>query len=129
MARVLVVEDTEAVRKAVSAVLATLGGHEVIAAANGRTGLDLLAFHDIDVVVTDIWMPGKDGIAFLKEAKSLHPRLPVIVITGGGPDFPPIELSVSVVEAQGADAVLIKPFEDDALLEQVARLTAQPPHP
>lgn len=127
MARVLVVEDVEAVRKAISAVLTTLGGHEVITAPNGRTGLDLLSFHDIDVVISDIWMPGKDGIAFLKEAKALHPTLPVIVITGGGPDFPPIELSVTVVESHGADAVLIKPFEDETLLAHVARLAA--PHP
>lgn len=122
MATVLVIEDAEAVRKAIVSVLEIIGGHVVVSAADGHGGMELLRDHAVDVAVTDIWMPGEDGIAFLREAKALRPELPVIVVTGGGPDFPPIELSVSVVESRGADAVLIKPFEDDDLLEAVARL-------
>jgi CheY-like chemotaxis protein len=123
MARVLVVEDVEAVRNAIVAVLTRLGGHEVVSAGDGAAGLALLAAGPVDVVVTDIWMPGGDGIAFLQEAKTRHPGLPVIVVTGGGPKFPPIELSVSVVESHGADAVLIKPFEDDELLDAVRQFS------
>ncbi|MTJ81524.1 MAG: response regulator [Telmatospirillum sp.] len=124
MARILVVEDMEPVRKAIVAVLSTLGGHEVIAAADGKAGLEALESNPVDLAVTDIWMPGEDGIAFLRRAKEERPGLPVVIITGGGPSFPPIELSLSVVEAHGAAAVLIKPFEDEDLLATVARLTA-----
>ncbi len=124
MAKILVVEDAEPVRKAIVAVLTTLGGHDVVAAADGKSALDLLDQHEIDVVVTDIWMPGEDGIAFLRKAKTRRPGLPVIIVTGGGPNFPPIELSVSVVESHGADAVLIKPFEDDELLAAIAKATS-----
>lgn len=123
MATVLVIEDAEAVRKAIVSVLQVIGGHTVLSAADGQAGMELLRGQAVDVAVTDIWMPGEDGIAFLREAKTLRPDLPVIVVTGGGPDFPPIELSVSVVESHGADAVLIKPFEDEDLLEAVVRLT------
>lgn len=123
MAKILVVEDADAVRRAIVAVLATLGGHEVVAAADGNSGLALLDHQPMDLAITDIWMPGEDGIAFLRKAKAKCPGLPVIVVTGGGPAFPPIELSLSVVEAHGADAVLIKPFEDEDLLAAVLRLT------
>lgn len=126
MAKILVVEDAAPVRRAIVAVLTTLGGHEVTAAADGNAGMAVLESAPIDLAVTDIWMPGEDGIAFLRRAKALHPTLPVIVVTGGGPAFPPIELSLSVVEAHGADAVLIKPFEDADLLAAVERLTARP---
>ena len=122
MARVLVVEDVDAVRDAITSVLIMIGGHQVRAVANAVDGL--AAVDDVDLVVTDIWMPEEDGIAFLRKAKARRPDLPVIVVTGGGPDFPPIELSVSVVESHGADAVLIKPFEDDDLLAVVAALTS-----
>lgn len=123
MAKILVVEDADAVRRAIVAVLATLGGHEVLSAAEGRTALEILDSQPVDLAITDIWMPGEDGIAFLRKTKAGYPDLPVIVITGGGPAFPPIELSLSVVEAHGADAVLIKPFEDADLLAAVERLT------
>ncbi|MDR3436865.1 response regulator [Telmatospirillum sp.] len=126
MARILVVEDADAVRRAIVAVLTTLGRHDVIAAEDGKAGLAALKANRIDLAITDIWMPGEDGIAFLREAKTLRPGLPVIIVTGGGPSFPPIELSLSVVEAHGADAVLIKPFEDDDLLAAVKRLTTHP---
>ncbi|PKU24965.1 response regulator [Telmatospirillum siberiense] len=126
MAKILVVEDADAVRRAIVAVLATLGGHDVLSAADGGSALEILDQQEIDLAITDIWMPGEDGIAFLRKAKAKRPDLPVIVVTGGGPAFPPIELSLSVVEAHGADAVLIKPFEDADLLAAVARLTRHP---
>lgn len=122
MARILVVEDIDKMRKAIVLALEALGGHEVISATDGRAGLDLLERNDIDIAITDIWMPGQDGIAFLKEVKTKHPDVPVIIITGGGPNFPPMEMSLSVVKSHGADAVLIKPFENSELLETVERI-------
>ena len=123
MAKVLVIEDIEAVRNAMVAVLSTLGGHEVVSASDGKAGLDLLESCRVDLAVTDIWMPREDGIAFLRDVKQRYPSLPVIVVTGGGPHFPPMELTVAIVESHGADAVLIKPFEDEALLAAARGLT------
>lgn len=126
MAKILVVEDADAVRRAIVAVLVTLGGHDVLSASDGGGAMEILDQQDVDLAITDIWMPGEDGIAFLRKAKAKRPGLPVIIVTGGGPAFPPIELSLSVVEAHGADAVLIKPFEDADLLAAVERLTRHP---
>lgn len=126
MSKILVVEDMDKVRKAVVAVLEGPGGYEVVAARDGREGLELLGLHAFDVVVTDIWMPGEDGIAFLRQAKALHPALPVIVITGGGPNFPPMEMSLAVVKSHGADAVLIKPFENSELLNAIKAVRLRP---
>jgi CheY-like chemotaxis protein len=127
MARVLVIEDVEAVRTAIAGVLRTIGRHDVSTAGDVAQALALMADQPVDVVVTDIWMPGEDGIDFLRKARERHPDLPVIVVTGGGPKFPPIELTASVVEAHGADVVLIKPFEDEDLLAAVAQLALRAP--
>lgn len=126
MSKVLVVEDIDKVRKAVVAVLEGPGGHDVISARDGREGLCLLDQHAFDVAITDIWMPGEDGIAFLRQAKAKHPKLPVIVITGGGPNFPPMEMSLAVVKSHGADAVLIKPFENSELLAAIETVRSRP---
>ncbi|TAN58998.1 MAG: response regulator [Rhodospirillales bacterium] len=126
MSKILVVEDIDKVRKAVVAVLEGPGGHDVISARDGQEGLSLLDQHTFDVAITDIWMPGEDGIAFLRQAKAKHPELPVIVITGGGPNFPPMEMSLAVVKSHGADAVLIKPFENAELLAVIETVRACP---
>ena len=124
MAKILVVDDIKNVRDAVAAALEDLGGYDVMLASDGRTGLDLLDLHRFDVAIADIWMPGEDGIAFLRSAKAKYPDLPVIIITGGGPDFPPMEMSLSVVQSLGADAVLIKPFENSELLAAIRQVSA-----
>lgn len=123
MAKILVIEDVDAVRRAIVSVLRTLGGHDVITASDGQMGLEVLEKETVDLTVTDIWMPKEDGISFLQKAKERYPAMPVIVVTGGGPNFPPIELSASIMESHGADQVLIKPFDDEDLLAAVAKLT------
>ena len=123
MAKILVIEDVDAVRRAIVSVLQTLGGHDVITASDGQMGLEVLEKETVDLTVTDIWMPKEDGISFLQKAKERYPTMPVIVVTGGGPNFPPIELSASIMESHGADQVLIKPFDDEDLLAAVAKLT------
>ena len=123
MAKILVIEDVDAGRRAIVSVLQTLGGHDVITASDGQMGLEVLEKETVDLTVTDIWMPKEDGISFLQKAKERYPTMPVIVVTGGGPNFPPIELSASIMESHGADQVLIKPFDDEDLLAAVAKLT------
>jgi CheY-like chemotaxis protein len=124
MARILVIEDVPAVALSVRIVLEG-EGHVVMTAPDGIAGLAALAREDIDVVVTDIWMPGKGGTQVIEEGRRLAPRVRYLAITGGAPSgaISPMQLKV---EDFGADRVLFKPFQRAELLEAVGALAQQP---
>ncbi|MGH7673249.1 MAG: response regulator, partial [Gemmatimonadales bacterium] len=65
MARIIVIDDQEAVRRAVRRALGP-AGHHVLEASDGEMGLQLLADHGADLVITDIFMPGQDGIVTVR---------------------------------------------------------------
>ena len=121
MARILIVEDNELVRRAVHLIL-ELAEHEVLEASNGESGLALLASETVDAVLADLSMPGMGGLAFVGAAKAQVPGLPVIVMSGGGiaPDGGDL---LEAARNAGADLVLRKPFDDRALLDALASLT------
>lgn len=119
MKKILLVEDQPLVRKAVRGALEE-GGYAVVEAADGADGLTAARGDAFDLAVVDIWMPRVDGIEFLKEVRGVHPGLPVVIISGGGPTAP-LEVKAHLAQAHGAQEVLFKPFEDDELLETVAR--------
>lgn len=81
MARVLVAEDEESVRQFVVRAL-THGGHEVTAVANGLLALDRLAEAPYDLLLTDILMPGMDGIALALKVAKENPNMPILLMTG-----------------------------------------------
>jgi len=120
MACILVVEDIAVVRQSVRAVLEEVG-HQVEEAADGNEGLRMMRERRYDLVIADIWMPKLDGIALLKSMKAIASPPPVIIISGGGPKAS-LELSATLAETWGADAILYKPFEDQELLDATNRL-------
>lgn len=120
MACILVVEDIAVVRKSVRAVLED-AGHQVEEAGDGNEGLRMMQGRQYDLVIADIWMPKLDGIALLKSMKGIASPPPVIIISGGGPKAS-LELSATLAETWGADAILYKPFEDQELLDATNRL-------
>jgi len=85
-------------------------GEKVTPAHDGRMGLDLLQKEHIDVVILDIKMPGMDGIQVLKEIKTRHPLVEVILLTGHG-------TAETAVEGMrlGAFDYLMKPADFDEL--------------
>jgi two-component system, OmpR family, response regulator len=111
--RVLLVEDDDDNRELMTEVLQG-AGHEVLAAASGAAGLKTLAERSVDLVVTDLGMPGMGGLEVARAAKEIAPTVPVIVVTGytGRED---------VARARGheVDAVLVKPVDPDALTAAV----------
>ncbi len=122
--KVVLVEDDDALRGALAELLKR-AGHQVSSCPDGATGLK--AVDEADLLVTDLRMPGFDGLSLLREARLRRPSLQVIVMTGYG------SIS-SAVEAMrlGARAYLTKPFETDELLlhlrevETVQRLRQVP---
>src|SRR5512133_1606214 len=78
---VLLVEDDEDNRELMTEVLES-AGHRVVAVATGADALRALADHRLDIVVTDIGMPGVGGLDVARAAKKIDPPVPVIVVTG-----------------------------------------------
>jgi DNA-binding NtrC family response regulator len=112
--RVLVADDKESLRELLARVLAD--GYEVTVAEDGSRALALLRSESFDVVVSDIRMPGADGLEVLKAAHAVDPHLEVILMTG----FATIKNAVDAIRA-GAFDYLPKPFEHEDALMKVGR--------
>jgi len=83
MGRILVVDDEEGIRSFVAEALAT-DGHAVTQAADGREALRRLAEHGFDLVLTDLKMPGIDGMEVVRRVRAEQPEVEVIVLTAHG---------------------------------------------
>ncbi|QRM33121.1 response regulator [Microvirga sp. VF16] len=117
--RVLVIDDVLGVRESIRIAL-TAAGYATTVAENGQQALDILSSGSFDVVVTDLWMPGIDGISLIKRLRSEQPTLRVFAMTGGGPRMT-IETATSLAEIWGAEKVLMKPFDEALLIAAIDR--------
>lgn len=120
MARILVIDDDSDVRTLMVYEL-RVAGHDVRGASDGAQGLTLQREAPADVVVTDIYMPEKEGIETIRDLKEEFPRVKIIAISGGGRDlgtFRAHDLRVVAGEL-GVIAVLQKPFETRELLRSI----------
>ncbi|MFH1680908.1 MAG: response regulator, partial [Candidatus Eisenbacteria bacterium] len=109
-AAVLVVEDDREMRDLLVEELSA-GGYEVLAAAGGSEALRLLSGARVDIVVTDLMMPGMKGDELLREVRSRAPEVPVVIITA----FGSIPAAVEAMKA-GAFHFVPKPFRMEDLL-------------
>jgi DNA-binding NtrC family response regulator len=129
-ARVLVVDDDRAVGMVLSALL-TQAGHATRFVASGAEALAALASGGVDVVISDVRMPGMDGMELLGEVQRKHRDVPVILLTAHGT----VSLAVEAMKAGAAD-FLTKPFDRDEVLFTVGKAlraaeprAARPPEP
>ena len=111
--RVLLVEDDDENRELMAEVL-TLAGCEVVTAASGHDGLRTLSETSVDVVVTDVGMPGMGGLEVARAAKAIAPTVPVVIVTGLAD-----REGVSSARGKHVDAVLEKPVDAEALAQTV----------
>lgn len=110
---VLLVEDNQPYRELLTEVL-TLEGFAVTAVPDGRRVPEIIRTHSIDLVITDLSMPERDGIETMTELHYSHPRLPVIAISGDVPLN--THLYLTIAAKLGASRVLAKPFKMDELV-------------
>lgn len=113
MADILVVEDDIDIREILVEVLA-VEGHQVYSACNGNEALKRLRADKIDLVITDIIMPEKDGIEMLLEMRKSHPNAKSIAFSGGGRIDGLAYLAMA--KRLGAKCVLPKPFTIDSFI-------------
>src|SRR6201993_1084692 len=104
MANILIVEDEPRMRRLLEISLGE-DGHAVYTSGDAENGLVHLRKASVDLVVTDLKLPGMNGLEFLQEGKRLNPTLPFIVMTAYGS----IETAVDAMKAGASDYVL-KPF-------------------
>jgi DNA-binding NtrC family response regulator len=115
MARILVVDDEEAMRSGLMEILHE-EGHQTREASNGKEAMEKLRGELIDLVCSDLRMPGMDGLELLAQIKSESPETEVILITG----YASISSAVEAVKL-GAHDYLSKPFEIDEVRLTVER--------
>ncbi len=116
MKKILLVDDEQEFRE-ISGKFLARRGFETLQAGSCATALDVLAKEadNVDVIIMDVSMPGRDGIACMAEVKATWPQLEVIILTGHA------SLSVSITGMkQGAFDYCMKPVDYDELLEKVA---------
>ena len=108
MAKILIIDDDPTILGVFKRFLEAKG-HSVDVAANGQEGLDIVSKTPMDLIVTDIMMPDKDGLEVLIDMRKDHPDVPVIAISGGM-HVMPIDF-LPLAKKFGACKVLYKPIE------------------
>jgi excisionase family DNA binding protein len=113
--RILVADDEASIRELLSKTLA-LADYDVDVAHDGRTALERLRTTQYDLLITDLKMPGADGLAVIREARRYRADIPVIIITG-------YSTEASAIEAinLGVSGYLTKPFRIPKVLATAAK--------
>ena len=122
MATILITDDDPNIRECYRDLLATIGGYQVISAANGEEALEKIRTFNPDLLVLDISMPKMDGRQTLMELKKVASGLPVIFVSSkvGMMDDPEIQISSQVYQ------FFTKPVNPDKLMEAIAQILACP---
>jgi len=119
MKRILIIDDDQKLLDIMRRWLEGLG-YDVIEALNGRIAIDLQRRTPADLIITDIFMPEKEGLELIMELQQEFPQCKIIVITGGGSvdgvDF------LRLTENLGAHRTFLKPFTKNELLRAIREL-------
>jgi len=118
--RILVVDDEESVRDVVSKTL-TMADYDVDTAEDGPSALERLGSADYDLLITDLKMPGMDGLSVIRAARRRIADLPVVIITGKSTEASAIE-AINL----GVSGYLTKPFALTRVLSVAARALGEP---
>jgi len=115
MARILVVDDEEQDRTLSKTILED-AGHELLYASNGAVALRIYEHEPVDLVITDLAMPGLNGIRLIEEIREQDGNALIIAVSGVSPEL------LERAEALGAAVTMVKPYTSKALLEAVSDL-------
>ncbi|GAB6146343.1 sigma-54-dependent transcriptional regulator [Desulfocicer niacini] len=118
MDKILIVDDEKNYPTILGEVLKE-EGFEPVTAASGLMALEILKSEGIDLVLTDVMMPGMDGIELLAQIKEFNATLPVIVMTAHGS----VEKAVEAMQ-KGAFTYILKPFDNDTLVAHITKALA-----
>jgi heterodisulfide reductase subunit A len=115
--KILVVDDEFALRDSLKEWMVSEGYTTVHTAESGAQALEMLSQSTYDLMLTDIKMPGMDGVELLQQAKSIRPELTVVMMTA----YATVETAVQAMQ-QGALDYLVKPFDPDKVMALIETL-------
>ena len=120
MKNILVVDDQPDIQELLTDILAN-AGYSVSCASNGVIAEEVMQEKEFDLIITDIYMPDKDGLELITQQRSKSNSPPIIVISGGINGQPDSNY-LSIAEKFGAKASLPKPFTTTELLDTVSKV-------
>ena len=116
---VLLIDDDRQIRDVMQKALES-SGYIALVAENGKVGMEIYRNEKPDIVITDLFMPEKEGLETIQEIRSINPDAKIIAISGGSVntslDFLPLASKL------GASAALEKPFSIAALIGEINKL-------
>ena len=122
LARILVIEDEEKALDLYREMLER-AGYDVLCASDGEEGAEIYRREEVDAVVTDLFMPRKDGVEMIRELRREFPEVRVLAITGVRGRFS----RLPAAEAVGAQKTLLKPFPMEEMLDALRELLEEEP--
>ena len=122
MARILIIDDDAPLRGLLVDTL-ELAGHEVYQAEDGAQGVEVFKIAGADVVVTDMIMPGQEGIETIGQLRKLAPKLPIIAMSG---NMQHSSIYLQLANKLGATRTLAKPFTGHQFLAIIDAVLAPP---
>jgi DNA-binding NtrC family response regulator len=123
MAWILIIEDDEQMREMLEAVIKNVG-HDVVSVSDGKYAMGAFINGQYDVVITDIVMPGKDGLKTIQDFRSRFPKIKIIAISGGDRSFSG-DTYLDIAHNFGAHRILAKPFSQKTILETIEELISE----
>ncbi|MGB9747480.1 MAG: response regulator [Bacteroidales bacterium] len=116
--KILIVDDSESIRELVTFTLSN-EGYDVSVGINGLDALKFLDGSDIDLIITDLYMPEMDGIAFIREVRNRehYKHIPILFLTTESQNEKKLE-----AKQAGATGWIVKPFVPAKLLEALNKV-------
>jgi len=118
MKRILIIDDEPQIRLMLKKMLER-EGFDIIVASDGKEGMKLFEKDPVDLVITDIIMPEKEGIEVILALRKGYPDVPIIAMSGGGRNPPDGYLKMA--KLSGVQATFEKPFKKEELLNAVKK--------
>ena len=113
---ILVVDDEPGIRELLSMMLEA-AGHKVVVAEDGIQAPKILATNPVEVVITDLLMPERDGLEFITEVRKKYPSIKIIAMSGGG--HIARDSYLRIAKNFGAHVLLEKPFSQSGVLNAI----------
>jgi DNA-binding NtrC family response regulator len=120
---ILIVDDEPGIRELLAMILEA-AGHSVAAAKDGVEAPKIMASRDVEIVITDLLMPERDGLEFITEIRSKYPKVKIIAMSGGG--HIARESYLRIARNFGAHYLLEKPFSQSGVLDAIEKVQAMP---
>jgi len=115
---ILIIDDDETIREYLHCILEN-EGFTVLEAENGTSGIEMITKNIVDIIISDLIMPEKEGIETIREIKNFRPECRIIAMSGAANR----DNYLLITKALGADAIIKKPFSREVVLEAISTIS------